>query len=176
MELRDPRYAVPLGVLLAIVVLSLALTRASSGDGRGGDAARGPEDVSPMAATRTPTPTGTPSLDSILLDLRRREDVVNIVAALQTYRGRYGSYPTTGGTTTTLCSNAEDAGCGLSAVAESLPAGDGRSAYWYSSDGESFAVVTRIDGVESPSDCPQDLPGELGGARLYCAAGKGTAP
>jgi hypothetical protein len=113
----------------------------------------------PTSPSATSVPKPTPTEDSAARaerDARRQEDLKRIGDALEEYRARFGSYPSSGGGFQTLCAYATlDAGCALLEVVPAIPQdplGDPlKNGYWYASDGERFTILAIREG-EGPSN------------------------
>jgi hypothetical protein len=165
--LRDPRYAVPFAVLICVIAVSAVLGRSTS-------SASGEPAAAAPTAEATPVPTATPrgpSGEDAALDARRRSDLAAIAAALDTYRTRNGSYPSTQNDFATLCTQAFDAGCLLTTVTKQLPAKDGTYPYWYQSDGKTYTVFSRLQTAVADSGCPAVVPPALAGMPTVCLSG-----
>jgi type II secretory pathway pseudopilin PulG len=165
--LRDPRYIVPLAVLICVIGVSAALGRSAS------NAAGEPVASTPTAeatAAPTATPLG-PSQEDAALDARRRSDLAAIAVALDAYRTRNGSYPSTQNDFATLCAQAFDAGCLLTTVTKQLPANDRTYPYWYQSDGTTYTLFSRLQTAVADSDCPAQTPPALANMPTVCLSG-----
>src|SRR5437867_306748 len=113
-------YSGALGIILAVLALSLVLAHVLGGDAssltpgvnsseseRAADApaavatASNPVAVEPTSASSRAAPTVAPiAARDKLLDDRRTGDLATISQGLQTYRDQYGVYPSTGGVVT----------------------------------------------------------------------------
>jgi hypothetical protein len=157
--LRDPRYLVPLAILVAVLLLSVAW-------GRGNRSVSGTEPADPTAGTLD-AGVAPPSLTA---DGRRSFDLSRIRDALAVYRQRYGGFPGTANVTTTLCAQPTDAGCALGGVVRRLRFADGAGRpYWYVSDGATYyALIAASDADGDPGMCPTPLPVEVAGGPVMC--------
>jgi hypothetical protein len=104
---------------------------------------------SPTAAPPTPVPTINPAEIS-QRDSQRQQDVKRIGDALEEYRTRFGSFPSTGGSIQSLCTYPQDAGCELLEVMTAIPQDPQLFSYWYASDGESYSVFAIQEGGHDP--------------------------
>ena len=89
--IRDPRYWVPFVALLAIIAVAAVMRNSGSSEAE-------QVVVTPTpAATSTPDPSHTPTIDETLLDARRVFDIAAAQKALAAYHNEHRSYPSTGG-------------------------------------------------------------------------------
>ena len=133
------------------------------------------------AGAKAVTDGGTPYIPpgGLERDATRRENLLQIVSALQQYRAEHGTYPETGGNPQTACAYEDlDKLCqfsdqlGIDTLKD--PRKDtGKYGYWYSSDGTSFTLYASFEGpVKDEDTCAP--PGDLGrAANLYCLQVKG---
>jgi hypothetical protein len=175
---RNPRYWVPMLVLIAVIGISPLLAGGGSSDASGGPSKPAPTAAPPTrVATAAPTSTPEPDLDDVLIDSRRALDLAKLADALELYRQRYRVYPGTGGEVVTVCASQGNAGCALTSVAtQSLSFNDGEgNAYWYASDGSTyFVLASRVEIARDESACPADLPAELAGGSVLCVRNGGN--
>jgi hypothetical protein len=164
--IRDPRYSLPLAVLICVIVVSAVLGRTGTQASTAQDApaASGPTVVS------SPAPSG-PSAADVALDTRRRDDLASVAGALDAYRAKAGVYPSTQGDFATLCVRAFDAGCLLTTVTKQLAASDGAYPYWYQSDGKTYTLFTRLQTAMDANGCPAQAPPALASVSIYCLSG-----
>jgi hypothetical protein len=157
--LRDPRYLLPLAMLLAVILISAAM-------GAGPDAVTSavPEiPYVPRADTPTPEPTS-----EHLRDYQRAADLGALREAALAVHRRTGAFPDSRNAIVPVCETVGDVGCALR-EARGLPSGDGTRPYYYASDGESYAVfIARTDERADDSRCPMVLPVELRDKPLMC--------
>ena len=155
---RDPRYLIPLAMLIGVIVISAAM-------GAGPDAVDSAVPAVP-GLPRAGEPSPTPDLSN---DYRRAIDLGVLREAALTFYKKTGVFPNTRGAAVTLCVDAVDVGCSLR-EARGLPSGDGELSYYYASDGVSYAVfIARADNPGDQSECPPALPPQLVGMPLICA-------
>jgi hypothetical protein len=158
---RSPAYLLSLAVLVGVTAVSLALTRAGSG------ASVPPPSVVQPTATAPASPTPMLPAESPA-DVRRRADLAALADLLETYRSRNGSYPSTQDYFNTVCTQAFDAGCLLTAVSKQLPVTDGTHPYWYRSDGASYTLFAYADAESAQDGCPAALPPALVSGPVIC--------
>ncbi len=158
--IRDPRYLLPLGLLVAVIMISFAIGR---GDTHAQSGERGP------ATTAAPQPTP----DDAAVDARRTGDLQRLSDALGVYRERHGSYPSTRNTIAQVCSSDSDAGCALKAITGDLVFSDGDEPYYYASDGARYVLMARGKTAGDPRSCPVGLPAELAAGAVICMSGDG---
>lgn len=170
--LRDPFYLGSLAALLAVAVISVA-AGAAGGSRAGAPAPRQAVATATSTSIATPAAAPTPQLWEQLLDARRLLDLQTLAGALETYRQRFGTYPSTGGATTALCKDSGDAGCKLSSVSAQLPYNDGTYDYLYRSDGTTFTLSTRLQTPRPPDGCNGGVPAALAGLPVHCEGPKG---
>ncbi len=161
-SLRNPRYLLPLGVLIAVTIVSLALAQATTPDG-----GSQPQVAAPTAAAVPTAATESPA------DAARAADLATIADVLATYKSRNATYPTTQQYFATLCQLAFDAGCLLTTVSKDLPVTDGTTPYWYRSDGQSYTLFAAADASPDPDTCPAETPPALAGKPLICLSSAG---
>jgi len=161
---RDPRYVLPLALLVAIIVVSAVLRTSPSGE------------ASKATPAATPAPVRTPGLDEQLLDSHRAFDLAAIAQTLEAYRAQNGAYPSTGADVQLLCAVGDNVGCVLRSYNRSLPASDGIFGYWYRSDGAAFTLYAHADIKPATDDCPPPLPAALAGGYVLCVNSKGGNP
>jgi hypothetical protein len=150
---RDPRYLLPLAILLGVIVVSAVLV------------------ANERAAAGSAAP-GSEAEAAAVVDYYRSIDLNRLRDAAIEYGRRHGLLPTTGGLIQQVCATPQDAACALREVAEQLPAGDGRDPYWYQSDGSSyFLFISRANGEHDRSDCPPVLPPALVAVPIMCLRG-----
>jgi len=160
---RDPRYLIPLAMLVGVIVISAAM-------GAGPAAVDSAVPAVP-GIPRTENPTPTPDASN---DYRRAIDLGVLRDAAQTFYRTHGSFPSTGGAVVALCVDAADAGCALR-EARGLPSGDGEFPYHYASDGSAYAVfIARADTPGDETQCPATLPPSLSGMPVMCARAEAT--
>ncbi len=109
--------------------------------------------LSPVpTSTSTPEP---PPAERRQRDGVRTDDLEMIRVVMETYRAEEGSYPYTGDGVQTLCVFQElDVGCALLQVAQlpEDPLGDaGANGYFYTSDGEHYAVYAQRESERFPA-------------------------
>ncbi len=166
--IRDPVYAVGLVVLAAVVAMSVAFGGSSSGAGK-------PARVAAPPATATAVTAPTPTLGQALVDARRALDVEEDRAALEAYRQKFGSYPTSDGLVVEFCRYGFEPGCSLISISKDISGGDGSRAYWYRSDGVEFTLFAEADSPQASNSCPAELPPQFAGVPVLCAvSAKGT--
>ena len=159
---RDPRYAVPFGILVGVIVMAAALLQAQGGAAH-----------SDSSSGTSAQPTADPG--ETLLDVRRNLDLELLRDALGVYGKRNGSYPATNNLYSTLCARPSDAGCVLSSARSRLPFSDGDLPYWYISDGATyFALAARTFVAGDPAACPPGLPPELAAGPVACVFVQGA--
>lgn len=163
---RDPRYLVPLSVLLGVILVSAALAQ----NGPGTRAASSP---SPTPAATQDSPSATeppppPTPDDAAIDARRMQDLVKVRDALLAYRRQHGKFPVTKNGITTLCANPSDPGCVLGSVAGGAPFADGDQPYWFLSDGTRVVLVAPAQIASDTAQCPPALPPALAGGPVLC--------
>lgn len=149
---RDPRYLVPLGILLAVIVVSAAL-------------------VYDERAAQGSAPTPVPDAAAVV-DYRRIVELGRLRDAAVEYARKHGELPSTHDEIVPLCALPDDAGCALRDVAPDLPADDGQLPYWYQSDGRSyFLFIARANADGDARDCPPVLPAPLSSGPVMCVRG-----
>ncbi|HXK34446.1 MAG TPA: hypothetical protein VNM91_10585 [Dehalococcoidia bacterium] len=147
---RDPRYLVPLGILLAVIVVSAALVY----DGR-------------TAQSSAPAPDA-----ATVVDYRRIVDLGRLRDAAVEYGRKHAELPSTSDEIVPLCALPGDAGCAFRDVAPDLPVDDGQLPYWYQSDGRSyFLFIARANKHGDTRDCPPVLPAPLSSGPVMCVRG-----
>jgi hypothetical protein len=155
--LRDPRYLLPLAMLLGVIIIAAAM-----GAGPKAVTSAVPEiPYVPRAATAEPTV-------DLVRDYGRAIDLGALrEAALEAHR-RTGTFPDSGGNVVPLCATITDVGCALR-EARGLPSGDGDRPYYYASDGATYAIfIARSDARGDMTRCPAALPAELLDVSLMC--------
>jgi hypothetical protein len=157
---RDPRYLVPLGVLVAVILISAVLGRAAEST----DAPAG-SDVRSSGVAPTP--------DASLRDLQRTGDLFRVRDALEAYRSQHGAVPSTGNVLMALCEDRDDPGCSLESIDHQLKFSYDGDRYWYASDGQRFVVIARADQAAPTNECPVGLPREIAGKPIICVRGGG---
>lgn len=164
---RDRRYLASLGVLAIVLVTALLAGHRSTTNAQ----PAGGRQTVPATQTAVPTPSRdrTPGADELLLDSKRALDLKKIAAALATLHDATGAYPSTFDAFSIICATPQSTACALSALAGTVPSGDGQSPYWYRSDGRSYTLFTRTSSLPN-SACPADLPPPLLGSPVYCVA------
>ena len=155
--LRDPRYLLPLGLLVAVTMLSFMLGR---GDTHAQSSAPKHAPVATAAANVTP--------DDTSVDARRASDLQRLSNALGEYRQRNNTYPSTRNAITQICARDADAGCALKAIAADLRFSDGDEPYYYASDGARFVLMARAKVGGDGRACPVGLPAELAAGAVIC--------
>jgi hypothetical protein len=118
-----------------------------------------PDETPESAATPRPRPTFTGNLVGTAeeRDEERRNDLLQILGALNAYRERNGEYINTSDNIQTLCAFKDvDAGCGLASFMGGEvpvdPSGEPtRNGYWYQSNGETLRIYAAVEG-----DIPDD--------------------
>lgn len=167
---RDPRYLLPLAILIGVIVVSAALVE------RGRTSAKTASPAAPAVSVTAigdaPAAEATPRLDDQFVDARRALDLVQLRDALAEYRKQHNGYPSTDGAVTTLCATPSDAGCALSSIMPDAPFGDDGGPYWYVSDGRNFATLIAIAKLPHVrgQNCPRQLPPALSGGQLICVS------
>lgn len=158
--IRDPRYIVPLGVLIFVIVISAAM-------GAGPKAVDSAvPDVTGRGLPFIPDPTPTPDYTN---DYQRAIDLGTLREAALAYHARNGFFPSTNETVVPLCEGKADAGCVLKQSARGIPVGDGESPYFYVSDGSTYAVfIARSDVAGASGECPPALPSQLSSGPVTC--------
>jgi hypothetical protein len=108
-------------------------------------------------------------------DGQRRANLDRVSLALQEYRGKYGSYPSTFGSIQALCVYPEiDAGCELGEFLKPLPKESlgPPYGYWYESDGSTFTLYTALESPPPGEELCSSKPVHLTGVPyLWCIAG-----
>lgn len=151
---RDPRYLLPLAILLGVIVVSAVLVY---------------NDQAAAGSAATPEPPADPAL---VADYYRSIDLGKLRDAAVEYVRQNGWLPSTQNQIQPVCAAAGDAGCALHDVRDGLPAGDGRDPYWYQSDGETyFLFIARANHAHDRSDCPPVLPPALVAGPIMCLRG-----
>ena len=158
--LRDPRYLLPLGLLVAVIMIAFVAGRGNT------HAQTGALHHALPAATPPPTP------DDAAIDQRRNGDLQRLTDALALYAKRNGNYPSTHNAIMQVCGAETDAGCALKAVAPDLIFSDGGDPYYYASDGNRFVLVSRAKGASDAGACPVGLPAELVAGPVICRSGE----
>ncbi len=127
-------------------------------------------------AIPTPTivPTATPDVVAgVRRDEQRVADFVTLKTVVDEYYARNNAYPPAANIQS-LCVYSFDSGCLLQEVLNPLPSDplNGRR-YFYHSDGSTFYyLVAYFEGPPPPSDCPENLPEDIGDKdQLYCVGG-----
>jgi len=160
--LRDWRYSVPLGALLAITIMAAVLAASPRHD-----ATANPGPTTEGTATATMV-IGTPSAGDLLLDARRKLDLAALRDAVEAYRFRFGTYPSTGDAYQGACAAAAEALCALKWISAKLPSGDGQTPYRYRSDGSTYVLYSPLSATDGPSGCPDEIPAEFAGGSVFC--------
>jgi len=156
--LRDPRYVIPLIMLIVVIVISAAM-------GAGPNAVDSAVPSVP-GIPREGEPSPTPDVSN---DYRRAIDLGTLREAAQNFYRRNGLYPSTAGAVVALCIDALDVGCTLR-EARGLPSGDGEFPYHYASDGATYALfIARADTPGDIDACPASLPPALSDVPVMCA-------
>ncbi len=155
---RDPRYLLPLAILLGVIVVSAVLVE------------RAPRHARAAAHPAATAAAGAPPLDDVLIDSRRALDLARLREALTKYHDDKGVYPATGGKLVTMCATPDDVGCAVAPTAIALPFSDGTQPYFYASDGATyFALVAHAQiASHDRTECLTDLPPDLKDAPLLC--------
>jgi hypothetical protein len=157
--IRDPRYTLPLAMLVAVIIISAAM---GAGPGAVDSAVPSLPYVPRQDAA---APTASPEL---VRDYARASDLGALrEAALASYR-RTGAFSDTRGGVVELCSEPAGTACAL-LEARGLPSDDGTHPYYYASDGLTYAVFiarAEVQGDETP--CPAALPPDLANTALIC--------
>lgn len=174
---RDPRYLLPLGVLVGVILASATLAHTNTSDATG---------TPPLATVEAPhTPiskstdtiraVATPGLDDVLLDSRRALDLARLRDAAIAYKAAHGTYPASRDVVSPVCAQPSDAGCVLSTIAPDLAYTDGKLPYWFASDGATdFVVIARAQIPTDTSQCPSPLPPALSAAPVLCLRVQGS--
>jgi hypothetical protein len=162
--LRDPRYLLPLALLLLVIAISFAL-------GRGNTHA---QSNMPIVRVSAGAAVGTATADDAAIDARRTADLQRLKEALVLYRRRRGAVPSTNNAIVPACVVPTDAGCALSVAQNDLHYADGGDPYWYASDGTRFVLIAPMKSAADASDCPPGLPAELAVGPLFCLKGGGA--
>lgn len=174
-SVRNPRYWLPIFVLVAVIVVSTAFALVE--DGNDATLVTNPPASAietPAAAAASPTPAPAPDLYQVWYDARRALELGKLHDALIAYKTRFGAYPSTGGAAQTICAKPSDAGCALSNVATDLSYTDGEFPYWYASDGATYyKLISKAEIAGDTGQCPDDLPAELAGGPVICLDGTG---
>jgi hypothetical protein len=158
--LRDPRYVLPLAVLLFVIVISAAMGAGPSAV----DSAV--PDVRGRGLPFIPAPTPTPDYTN---DYQRAIDLGTLREASLAYYRLNGYFPSTHDTVVPLCEGQADAGCILKQSARGVPIGDGEAPYYYVSDGTTYAIfIAKSDAPGDPALCPGALPPGLTDRPLMC--------
>src|SRR5437899_3252399 len=131
--LRDPRYLLPLAILVGVIAVAALL---ADGD------ARAASNLTQPAMPATPVDAGSrsgvgPAGIALRHDLRRSQDLEELRSGVAVYHVHHGAYPNTDNAVTPMCEAPSDAGCEVAAVA-AVRFDDGDLPYWYASDGESY--------------------------------------
>ncbi len=170
LPVRDWRYIGPILGLVAITAAGVVLA-GTSGNDAGAVAAPTVTAVASPAATASAQPTS--DLGAILLDSRRKLDLATLRDALETFKRRFGIYPTTNSQFQTACSNNSEAACALNAVASKLSFSDGARSYQYRSDGASYTLYSEIATADATSRCSGEVPPNLAGHSVFCVSSEG---
>jgi hypothetical protein len=173
--LRDPWYLVSLAVLFAVLAISLGFAGGSSSASTPGpQAVASPATVASVAVPpEAPAAEPTPTLAQVTLDARRAQDLETDGAALDLYRARQGSYPSSEDLFMTFCSLAYDPGCQVTFVTKKISAADGTYPYWYRSDGKTYTLFARVETPLADNHCPSELPPQLASLPVLCASAPG---
>jgi len=166
---QDRWYLGSLGALVGIIVAATALLLI-------GSSSTGAESPAQARATETTLvqATATPAADPATLDFARALDLLAVREALSGYYAEFGAFPSTDGALETLCDRADDAGCALREFNAELSFNDGKTPYWYASDGSLYTLVARAE-LEQPEgqSCPDELPDGLSSGPVMCMTGEG---
>jgi hypothetical protein len=158
--LRDPRYLLPLGLLVAVIMISFVAGRGNT------HAQTGALHHATVTATPQPTP------DDAIIDARRTGDLQRLTDALAVYVKRHGEYPSTHNAIMQVCGSDTDAGCALKAVAPDLIFSDAGDPYYYASDGNRYVLISREQATSDACACPVGLPAELVAGPVICRSGE----
>jgi hypothetical protein len=166
---RDPAYLIGLAVVTGVLVFAVAFGSGSSSGASGSSAA---DRTAPAGAA---VPANTPTREQAILDSRRAFDLKRDAAALELYRARFGSYPSSDNEFTHLCKLAFDPGCQLLSVTQDFASEDELYPYWYRSDGAGYTIFAETETVFPNNNCPTELPPLLTDVPVLCVhAGEGT--
>lgn len=170
--LRDPPYLIALAALVAVIGLSVTFGRGSS------SAASVIAQPTEAAPTATPAPTVVPTatLAQGLLDARRGFDLARDTTALETYRSKFGAYPSSDGLFTKFCTLGYEPACRLISVTEQISASDGERPYWYRSDGQTYTMFAEVWQPIVNNHCPRELPPLLTNVPVLCAGSPEGTP
>jgi hypothetical protein len=174
--LRDRTYLLGLAVITGVLAFSLAFGGGSSS----GTPQHEVESPSATATVSSPSPTATlsvpptPTLTQLLLDSKRAFDLARDATALELYRRRSGSYPSSNSEFTHFCTLAFDPGCQLLSVTTDFTGGDAIHPFWYRSDGKTYTIFAQAEGAVADNNCPPELPPALTDVPVLCVGGGGA--
>jgi hypothetical protein len=159
--LRDPRYTVPLGILLGVILVSAVLMNRQTSAASPAVPSTTPSAVDAAAATPVPADQS--------LDWSRAADLAKLRGAVELYHTRRGAYPSTGNAVVQICADPVKPSCAVAAVVRQDPAAAESLPYWYVSDGSTYATfVSPADVAGDPKDCPPRLPSPLASKPVMC--------
>ncbi len=156
---RDPRYVIPLAMLIFVIVVSAAM-------GAGPSAVDSAVPEIPFVPRQEES--AAPPSAELMKDYQRAVDLGNLHDAALAVRERTGAFPSTNGAVVELCASSADRGCTIR-EARGLASGDGEFPYYYASDGATYATfVARAETQGDTSRCPAPLPAALESAPVMC--------
>lgn len=156
--IRDPRYVIPLIMLVMVIVISAAM-----GAGPGAvDSAVPSIPYVPRAGSEATSP-------DLTKDYARGIDLGRLREAALVYYRQNGSFPNTDGMIIPICDDGANTACGLKLAASDIPLGDGEHPYQYASDGVSYALfIAQSDVQGDVAQCPALVPVQLASSALMC--------
>jgi hypothetical protein len=154
---RDPRYVIPLIMLMFVIVVS-----AATGAGPGA------VDSAVPSLPYVPREEGVPAPD-LARDYARGVDLGKLREAALGYYRQAGSFPDTENQAVAICEDGANSACALRLVQEDLPLDDGEHPYYYASDGMTYALfIAKAEVKGDMSQCPELVPVELASSPLMC--------
>lgn len=102
-------------------------------------------------------------------DQLRVDDLAWLARTLDSYARVWASYPETRDPSP-VCSRLADVTCMLWTSEPSMFASDGKTPYYYRSDGQTFTLFALMD-YRSPRTCAEEAPPGWDRARTYCVVG-----
>ena len=158
---RDPRYVIPLAMLIFVIIVSAAM-------GAGPGAVDSAVPSIPYVPRQGETQTAEPPSAALIKDYQRAVDLGKLHDAALAIRERTGAFPSTNDTVVELCASPADRGCAIREE-RGLASGDGEFPYYYASDGATYATfVARAETQGDVSRCPAPLPAALVGVPVMC--------
>jgi hypothetical protein len=104
-------------------------------------------------------------------DSSRADDLDWLEQALSKHAALVGTYPSTLGTITPVCSQLTDPACALWHVDGAMYASDGSTPYYYQSEGTAYTLYARTDSLRK-SNCPEVLPSGFTTGFVICRSGR----